>query len=167
MPESNSLQVPPSIILARTYDARGNGDGETVPTLTGDHEKRVTDYTALVCSSPCYCLQGNGIDRADTAGCNGRGWTEEVGYTLNTIDRPAVAYTMQAFGSYSDCDVASGLKARDYKDATDLVVDSCTYGVDCRNFAESPRTLSHTSSETERRAIIELFRSSSAGIYRP
>ena len=29
------------------YDARGNGDGETVPTLTGDHLNRVTDYTAI------------------------------------------------------------------------------------------------------------------------
>lgn len=37
-----------------------------------------------------FCLQGNGIDRADTAGCNGRGWKENVSYTLNTIDRPAV-----------------------------------------------------------------------------
>ena len=37
-----------------------------------------------------FCLQGNGIDRADTAGCNGRGWCEDVSYTLNTIDRPAV-----------------------------------------------------------------------------
>ena len=37
-----------------------------------------------------FCLQGNGIDRADTAGCNGKGWRENVGYTLNTIDRPAV-----------------------------------------------------------------------------
>lgn len=29
------------------YDARGNGDGKTVCTLTGDHQDRVTDYTAL------------------------------------------------------------------------------------------------------------------------
>jgi len=29
------------------YDARGNGNGVTVPTLTGDHQNRVTDYTAL------------------------------------------------------------------------------------------------------------------------
>ena len=29
------------------YDARGNGDGKTVCTLTGDHQSRVTDYTAL------------------------------------------------------------------------------------------------------------------------
>ena len=37
-----------------------------------------------------YSLQGNGIDRADTAGCNGCGWRENVCYTLNTIDRPAL-----------------------------------------------------------------------------
>lgn len=36
------------------------------------------------------CVQGNCIDRADTAGCNGKGWTEDVSYTLNTIDRHAV-----------------------------------------------------------------------------
>lgn len=36
------------------------------------------------------CLQGNGIDRADTAGCNGAGWRRGGSYTLNTIDRPAV-----------------------------------------------------------------------------
>ncbi len=29
------------------YDARGNGDGETCPTITGDHENRITDYTAV------------------------------------------------------------------------------------------------------------------------
>lgn len=37
-----------------------------------------------------FCLQGNGIDRADTAGCNGKGWRDDTSYTLNTIDRPAV-----------------------------------------------------------------------------
>lgn len=40
--------------------------------------------------APAYCIQGNCIDRADTAGCNGKGWTEGVSYTLNTVDRPAV-----------------------------------------------------------------------------
>ena len=44
-----------------------------------------------------FCLQGNGIDRADTAGCNGKGWTLDKCYTLNTIDRPAVcAGTLRA-----------------------------------------------------------------------
>ena len=29
------------------YDCRGNGNGNIVPNLTGDHENRVTDYTAI------------------------------------------------------------------------------------------------------------------------
>lgn len=29
------------------YDARGNGDRKIVPTITGDHENRITDYTAI------------------------------------------------------------------------------------------------------------------------
>lgn len=37
-----------------------------------------------------FCLQGNGINRSDEAGCAGKGWREDVSYTLNTIDRPAV-----------------------------------------------------------------------------
>ena len=37
----------PDAALA-VYDCRGNGDGKMVPTLTGDHENRVTDYTAVV-----------------------------------------------------------------------------------------------------------------------
>lgn len=72
---------------ACVYDARGNGDGVIVSTITGDHENRITDYTAVVLT--VYCLQGNGIDRAYTAGCNGKGVKEDVCYTLNTIDRHA------------------------------------------------------------------------------
>lgn len=33
---------------AVVYDCRGNGDGLRVPTLTGDHQNRVTDYSAAV-----------------------------------------------------------------------------------------------------------------------
>lgn len=29
------------------FDARGNGDGRTCPTITGDHENRITDYTDI------------------------------------------------------------------------------------------------------------------------
>ena len=38
------------------------------------------------------CIQGNVIDRSDNAGANGAGWRTDKCYTLNTIDRPAVAY---------------------------------------------------------------------------
>jgi DNA (cytosine-5)-methyltransferase 1 len=29
------------------FDARGNGDGSIAPTMTGDHQNRVTDYTGI------------------------------------------------------------------------------------------------------------------------
>lgn len=43
---------------------------------------------------PTFCIHGNTIDRADTAGANGTGVKEDVCYTLNTIDRPAVAFAL-------------------------------------------------------------------------
>lgn len=82
---------------------RGGCDGGDKDCLTpwDCQSKRVFSTEA---KSPClqggvgggvnnptiFCLQGNGIDRADTAGCNGKGWKEDISYTLNTIDRPAV-----------------------------------------------------------------------------
>lgn len=80
------------------YDARGNGDGQTVPTITGDHNNRVTDYTALCCEAiPIH--------------------------DQTAADRYAVCYAMQAFGEYVQSDKSGELKARDYKDATDLVLE--------------------------------------------
>ena len=35
------------IQTVRIYDARGNGNGNISPTLTGDHQSRITDYTAI------------------------------------------------------------------------------------------------------------------------
>lgn len=34
-------------VVVKVYDARGNGDGKTCPTITGNHENRITDYTAI------------------------------------------------------------------------------------------------------------------------
>lgn len=48
----NCMHDPQAVI----YDCRGNGDGNTCPTITGDHNNRVTDYTAI-------CIAGNIIDR--------------------------------------------------------------------------------------------------------
>lgn len=57
-------------------------------------ESRANELVVTEKAAPVYCLQGNGIDRADTAGCNGKGWRENESYTLNTIDRPAVVYAL-------------------------------------------------------------------------
>lgn len=37
----------PMITDRKVFDACGNGDGKIVPTITGDHENRITDYTAI------------------------------------------------------------------------------------------------------------------------
>ena len=52
------------------YDARGNGNGETVTTLTGDHQNRVTDYTAItyqkvVGTIDCGIAKGTGNQLAN------------------------------------------------------------------------------------------------------
>ena len=63
------------IAIVECYDARGNGDGKTCPTIIGDHENRITDYTAV-------CV--NGDDVADTLdasyykGCGERGFKERT-----------------------------------------------------------------------------------------
>ena len=36
------------------FDARGNGDGVTCPTVTGDHAGRPTDYTPVVCRMTAF-----------------------------------------------------------------------------------------------------------------
>lgn len=64
----------------------GGGKGALVQTEKSGTLGTGNDQTV-------FCLQGNGIDRAETAGCNGKGWREDQSYTLNTVDRPAVAYT--------------------------------------------------------------------------
>lgn len=56
----------------------------------GSAEAAEAGFNPAVGDVTTYCLQGNGIDRADTAGCNGKGWKADESYTLNTIDRPAV-----------------------------------------------------------------------------
>ena len=66
----------------------------TLTSQMGDNQMAVvTESTdSKVVKGSVYCIQGNCIDRADTAGCNGKGWKENVSYTLTTVDRPAVAY---------------------------------------------------------------------------
>ena len=58
------------------YDARGNG-GNVAPTITGDHENRVTDYTAIVVrhNAVQICAQNTG-----------QGWWNEsdIAQTLRT-----------------------------------------------------------------------------------
>ena len=74
-------------------DRSAYNQGENAKFNIGIDENGVAfSHIAKGPGAVCYCLQGNGIDRADTAGCNGKGWKEGTCYTLNTVDRPAVVY---------------------------------------------------------------------------
>lgn len=97
-------QSAPEILFEREIVSGDSEPGEAPREETsgaaaaGTYPAITRSITARYDGSPCidrgpnivFCLQGNGIDRAETAGCNGRGWKEDVSYTLNTIDRPAV-----------------------------------------------------------------------------
>lgn len=77
-----------------SQDTRFKGPLKVCPMLPAQLGTGGNNTPFVVEGTPVYCLQGNGIDRALTAGCNGKGWKEGQSYTLNTIDRPAVVFCM-------------------------------------------------------------------------
>ena len=81
-------------LVALTYDARGNGDGATASTITGDHNNRITDYTSLVVEC---CIDGDKIGKAEREGGSGLGIRPgDKMYTLTAKDKHAVAYSMKS-----------------------------------------------------------------------
>lgn len=70
------------VICRASGQASADTLDNTCPCLTCDHE------APIVAGS--YCLAGNMIDR--NTGMNGTGVDENVTFTLNTVDRHAVAY---------------------------------------------------------------------------
>lgn len=83
-----------------------------------------------------FCIQGNCIDRADTAGCNDKGWKAEQSYTLNTVDRPAVVYDARGNGKGEIAPTQTGDHQSRVTDYTALVVSDVA-AVDCRNGTEN------------------------------
>ena len=77
------------------YDARGNGDGQTSPTITGDHNSRVTDYTTIIVEkiirwvvrrltpTECERLQGFPSGWTDLGE-----WVDSKGKTHKSADTP-------------------------------------------------------------------------------
>ena len=51
---------------AKVWDARGNGDGKTCSTITGDHENRITDYTNILVTGVDYFNHSLTGDKAMT-----------------------------------------------------------------------------------------------------
>ncbi len=88
--EKRGKTLPPMLKAAlekQSHSEKKDGKVGAIRANAGDNQQAI-----VVNNDPTYCIQGNCIDRADTAGCNGKGWREDASYTLNTIDRPAVVY---------------------------------------------------------------------------
>lgn len=83
---------------ALVYDARGNGNGTTVPTLTGDHQNRVTDYTSV-------CVMAHGQSNAEitqdmspTLNCN-----HEQSIVAKSSDKPPRRYIVRRLTPLECC----------------------------------------------------------------
>lgn len=70
-----TLQAEGSGIEPTVYDARGNGNGEVVSTITGDHNAHISNCTAVLCIGNGQAHMASNI-------------TEEVCQTLNCMHDP-------------------------------------------------------------------------------
>ena len=98
-------------------------------------------------------LQGSMIGRADKNGPQGGGVDEDVSFTLNTIDRHAVAYAMTT-GSFAQVakEQSPTLLSRDYKDAP--IISQSAYGIDRAAFNQGQNSLYKPSIEEEQQPTL-------------
>ena len=85
---------------------------EIAKTLDTSPPDPAKNQGGIAIVEPTFCIQGNTIDRADTAGANGTGVKEDVCYTLNTIDRPAVAFALDCRNMTANEELSATLQAK-------------------------------------------------------
>ena len=110
------------------YDARGNGDGQTSPTITGDHNNRVTDYTALCVRERCDC-EGGGKGLLVQEEKSGTLAANNDQFVAQTPKHNIINATPGSFMNFDDKGLAFTLSARDYKDPQYV----CLNSFDCQS----------------------------------
>lgn len=85
---------------------------EIAKTLDTSPPDPAKNQGGIAIVEPTFCIQGNTIDRADTAGANSAGVKEDVCYTLNTIDRPAVAFALDCRNMTANEELSATLQAK-------------------------------------------------------
>lgn len=85
---------------------------EIAKTLDTSPPDPAKNQGGIAIVEPTFCIQGNTIDRADTAGANSAGVKEDVCYTLNTIDRPAVAFALDCRNMAANEELSATLQAK-------------------------------------------------------
>ena len=91
------------------------GGGKSACNVT---EEKAPTLTCTHGGEPAVCLQGSMIGRKDTNGPQGDGISEDVAFTLNTVDRHAVHVYAMTTGSFTQIEEEKSptLMARDFKD---------------------------------------------------
>ena len=141
--QTQRLYNPDGVFAA--LRANSGGGGQRIGLVLSQNSFNNADYNKI------YALQGNAIDRADTANCNGCGWREDACYTLNTIDRPADIYDARGNGNGALCPTLTGDHENRVTDYTAVAVyrnpkigeyaaDATTSTMAARDF-KSPRDL--------------------------
>lgn len=85
---------------------------EIAKTLDTSPPDPAKNQGGIAIVEPTFCIQGNTIDLADTAGANSAGVKEDVCYTLNTIDRPAVAFALDCRNMTANEELSATLQAK-------------------------------------------------------
>ena len=85
---------PEVVIGTDLYNSKITGDKAATLTVGGGKSATASGPTVL-------CVQGNAIDRQPQNGPCGKGVTEDVSFTLNTVDKHAVAYRICSVSSHS------------------------------------------------------------------
>ena len=85
---------------SQVFDARGNGDGETSPTITGDRQDRITDYSAIAVE-PEYVVRRLTPTECERLQGFPDGWTD-IGEWVDTkgkTHKPADSPRYKALGN--------------------------------------------------------------------
>lgn len=112
-PKAYSFDSLASNSMKSSNSHSGCREVEIAKTLDTSPPDPAKNQGGIAIVEPTFCIQGNTIDRADTAGANGTGVKEDVCYTLNTIDRPAVAFALDCRNMTANEELSATLQAKD------------------------------------------------------
>ena len=127
-------QHQPLVFENHGIDARYTGPHEIVPTISARCGTGGNNLPLVAEAPESHCISGNIIGRKEQNGGNGLGVDRETAFTLTGTDRHAV-FSRQRCDKLVQNEATSTQSARQYKDATDLVMDVA--GLDCRNGMEN------------------------------
>ena len=111
-PKAYSFDSLASNSMKSSNPHSGCREVEIAKTLDTSLPDPAKNQGGIAIVEPTFCIQGNTIDRADTAGANGIGVKEDVCYTLNTIDRPAVAFALDCRNMTANEELSATLQAK-------------------------------------------------------